>query len=278
MDTGIIGLILMVINIAVSYNGFKNTVFFEGYKFQVEKILIHKDYKRIITGGFLHTGWVHLIFNMFSLYAFSGNVEGYLGGFQFLIIYFGSLIGGHLFSLLVHKHHGDYSAVGASGAVCGIIFASIALFPGLEIGLFFIPIGIPGWIFGVLFVLFSIYGIKAKNDNIGHEAHLGGALVGMLLALIMVPFAIAENYITILLIAVPAMLFMYIIITRPQLLLIDNFFFKKHQNFYSVDHKYNAQKINEQKEIDKILDKINMGGINSLNVKERQILEEYSRR
>src|ERR1700704_4875072 len=121
-DTGIIGLVLIIANIGFSYMGFTNQTFFDGYKFEVDRILINKDYKRLITSGFLHVGWTHLVFNMFSLYAFSGIIAGYLGGVQFLVIYFASLLGGNLLSLLVHKNHGDYSAVGASGAVCGIIF------------------------------------------------------------------------------------------------------------------------------------------------------------
>src|SRR5688572_33314796 len=130
---GIIGLTLIVANFFFSYQGFKSSLFFEKYLFEVDKVLVNKDYKRIISSGFLHVSWTHLIFNMISLLLFSGSVEAYLGGLQFGIIYLASLVGGGLFSLLVHRHHGDYNAVGASGAVCGIIFASIALFPGMGV-------------------------------------------------------------------------------------------------------------------------------------------------
>jgi len=275
-DSGIIGLILIITNVAFSYKGFANEVFFDSYKFEVDKILVNKDYKRLITSGFLHVSWTHLIFNMLSLLAFSGSIEGNLGGLQFLIIYVGSLVGGDLLSLLIHRQHGDYSSVGASGAVCGIIFASIALFPGMGIGFFGIPLSIPGWLYGVFFVLYSIYGIKSKKDNIGHEAHLGGALVGMTIAIILHPSALMENYLTILIIAIPTIAFIYLIITRPQILLIDNYFFKTHKNYYSIDYKYNEEKVNKQKEIDRILDKIATKGIGSLSKKEREKLREYS--
>src|SRR5215203_3603699 len=102
-DTGIIGLILIIANIVFSYKGFTNESFFEGYKFQVDRILINKDYKRLFTSGFLHVSWTHLIFNMISLYAFSGLIESNLGGLKFLIIYFASLVGGDLLSLFVHR-------------------------------------------------------------------------------------------------------------------------------------------------------------------------------
>jgi membrane associated rhomboid family serine protease len=277
-ENGIIGLILIIVNIAISYRGFTNGPFFERYKFEVDNILIDKDYKRLITSGFLHVSWAHLIFNMISLYAFSGLIEIGLGGLRILIIYFASLVGGNLLSLFVHRNHGDYSSVGASGAICGVIFASIALFPGFSIGFFFLPISIPGWAFGILFVLFSIYGIKSKKDNIGHEAHLGGALVGMMVALAMEPSALLENYLTVLIIVVPTAAFIYLIITRPHILLIDNFYFKSHKTYYSIDQKYNEEKNRRQQEIDRILDKISKGGMNSLSKQEKEKLREYSRK
>ena len=276
-NTGITGLVLIIANTAFSYKGFTSQQFFDTYKFEVDKILVNKDYKRLLTSGFLHVGWAHLIFNMISLYAFSGTIENELGNGQFLVIYFASLLGGSLFSLLIHKQHGDYSAVGASGAVSGVIFASIALFPGVGIGFFFLPFSIPGWLFGIVYVGFSLYGIKSKKDNIGHEAHLGGALAGMAAALCMQPYALAENYITILIIAVPAIVFTWLIIKKPGLLLIDNYFYKTHQDFYSADHKYNAKKTRNQKEIDAILDKISKTGMDSLSPKEKQRLKEYSK-
>ena len=277
-DTGITVILLIIANIAFSYKGFTNPLFFEGYKFEVEKILIKKDYLRLVSSGFLHVSWMHLIFNMVSLYFFSGIIESSLGVLQFLIIYFTSLFGGNLLSLFINKNHGDYSAVGASGAVCGIIFASIAVFPGMGIGFFGLPFSIPGWLYGIVYTAFSIYGIKSKKDNIGHEAHLGGALIGMAAALLMNPPAFIHNYITILIIAVPSVAFIYLIITRPQILLVDNFYFKAHNDDYSIDHKYNQQKNMQQQEIDKILDKISKAGINSLSKKEKETLKEYSKK
>jgi membrane associated rhomboid family serine protease len=275
-DTGIIGLILIIANVFFSYKGFTNEAFFDGYKFEVDKILVNKEYKRLVTSGFLHVSWTHLIFNMISLYIFSGAIEDSLGGAKFLIIYFASLIGGDLLSLFVHRNHADYNSVGASGAICGIIFASIALFPGMEVGFLGLPIYIPSWLYGLLYIAFSIYGIRSKKDNIGHEAHLGGALIGMLVAIIIVPSAFMENYVTILIIAVPSIAFIYLIITRPQVLLIDNFYFKTHKNNYSIDHRYNEAKNKSQQEIDAILDKINKKGIDSLSKKEKEILKQHS--
>ncbi len=231
----------------------------------------------MITSGFLHVGWLHLIFNMLSLYFFSGGIEYLLGGVKFLIIYMAGLIGGNLLSLFIHRHHGDYQAVGASGAVCGVIFASIALFPGFGISFFGFPFSIPGWLYGIAFVLYSIYGIRSRRDNIGHETHLGGALIGMIVAILMQPASLKANYLTITIIAVPCLVFIYMIMTRPNLLLVDNHFFKEHRENLTIDQKYNAQKADKQREIDRILDKIHKRGIDSLTKKEKQLLDEYSK-
>lgn len=275
--TGIFLFLLIIANVLVSIKGFKNSQFFDDYKFEVEKILVNKDYKRLMTSGFLHIGWMHLIFNMFSLYFFSGPVEAGLGSLNFLLVYFASLIGGGLLSLLIHRHHGDYSSVGASGAVFGVMFASVALYPNLGIGLFFLPIMIPSWLYALLFVLISIYAIKSRRDNVGYDAHLGGALVGMVLALVIDPAALRYNYVTILLILVPMIVFIYLIITRPELLLVDNLFYRKHRENYTIDQQYNAERADQQQEVDRILEKISRKGMRSLNKKEKETLEAYSK-
>lgn len=272
-----ISLFLIIANALVSWKGFNDRNFYERYEFSVEKVLIYKQYYRLATSGFLHVNWMHLIFNMLALYFFSGSVEYYFGPLLFLLIYFASMIGGDLFSLFVHRYDNSYSSVGASGAVCGIIFAAIAVFPRMNIGFFFIPIGIPAWVYGLAYVLYSIYGIRSRRDNVGHESHLAGALIGMLLAILLFPSSLKENYLTILIIAVPCIAFIYIILTRPHILLVDNNFFKAHKKNYSIDQQYNAEKINKQNEVDRILDKISKKGMKSLTQKEREILEEHSR-
>jgi hypothetical protein len=195
-----------------------------------------------------------------------------------LIIYFSSLLGGGLLVLFIHKNHGDYNAVGASGAVCGLIFASIALFPGLGMGLFFIPINIPSWLFGILFVAYSIYGIKSGKGNISHEAHLGGALVGMIVAIIIKPSSLIENYLPISLVLVPTCIFLYIITTKPYLLLINKPFFSQKSSILTPDMRWNKEQKEKQIKIDQILDKINKKGLNSLSKKEKQQLEDYSQK
>ncbi len=272
-ESGILGLLLVIVNFFISYKGFNDTHFFDKYKFNVDKILISKEYQRLITSGFLHGSWLHLIFNMVGLYGFCNLLEFELGIVSVLIIYAISLLGGSLFSLYVHRAHGDYSAIGASGAVCGILFAAIALYPDLKVGFPIIDISLKSWIFGILFLIVTLLGIKSGKGNIGHEAHLGGAVIGMMTALIFVPSALSENITIILLILIPSLAFMLLIYLKPEFLLVENYFGKPPVKHYNIDHKFNEIKVDKQNEIDRILEKINKRGIKSLSKKEKEFLD-----
>ena len=198
-------LVLIIANVLVSMKGFKDYSFLEKYKFQVGKVLSGEKI-RTITSGFLHVDWMHLGFNMYALYLFGDIVAGFLGMPYFLIIYFGSLLTGSLYSLRYHKNEPYYSAVGASGAVSGIVYASILLYPAMELYLFFIPIPIPGYIFGVGYLLYSIYGMKKQVGNIGHSAHLGGAIGGFAITLLLNPSLFNTNKILVISLGIPIIL------------------------------------------------------------------------
>lgn len=269
-----ISFIIIILNFIVSYKGFKDSLFFDRYSFKIDAVIIQKDYKRLVTSGFLHAGWMHLIFNMLSLFFFSSAVEGSIGSAYYLIIYLTGLVGGNLLSTLIHKNDSGYSSVGASGAIFAVIFSAIALIPGMSIGLFFIPI--PGWLFGLAFVLFSIYGIRSRRDNIGYDAHLGGGLAGMLVAILMFPSALVQNTLTILIVAVPAIVFILVIIYKPEALLIENVFAKNRRTLTAED-RYNESKLNKQRELDRLLEKIHHQGMSSLSSKEKEMLKEFSK-
>jgi membrane associated rhomboid family serine protease len=157
----------------------------------------------MITSGFLHADIAHLAFNMLSLYFFAPVVYGILGNYSFLLIYFASLIFGSMLSLYLHKNDYYYSAIGASGAVTGIIYSAILLDPNLQIFLFFIPIPIPAYLFGIGYLLYSIYGMKAKNDNIGHTAHFGGAIGGYLFTILVHHQILLENTFMVVVLTIP---------------------------------------------------------------------------
>ncbi|MDB5190575.1 MAG: rhomboid family intrarane serine protease [Segetibacter sp.] len=270
-----ITLILIVATFAFSYKGFKDAGFSYRYKFIVNTVRNQKDYKRLITSGFLHTNWMHLIMNVLGLFFFCTSLEGFMGPIRFILIYFVSLVGGNILSTYIHRFQGSYSSVGASGAIFGSIFASIAVIPGMSITLFPLPIAIPGWIFGLAYVIFSIYGIKSKKGNIGHDAHLGGGITGLLLGVVMYPTSLIDNTFSIIIVAAPAIAFITLLVYKPEYLLVDSPF--KKNKFLTVEDKYNLSKIDEAKEVDRILEKIHRRGINSLSRKERTFLEAHTK-
>jgi len=202
MGTTIFLIVLIAINVIVSFKGFEDTYFFRKYQFHVGSIQKGEQI-RMVTSGFLHADISHLAFNMLTLYVFAPVVCGALGNYSFLLIYFASLIFGSMLTLLIHKKDYNYSAIGASGAVTGIIYSAILLDPSLQIFLFFIPIPIPAYLFGIGYLLYSIYGMKAKNDNIGHTAHFGGAMGGYIFSILVYPQILQENTFMVVILTIP---------------------------------------------------------------------------
>ena len=272
-----ITLFLTLITVIFSYQGLQNKTFFDKYAFNIEGVLKYKEYYRLISSGFLHGSWWHLLFNLYALFSFGETLEAVIGGTNFLFIYFVSLIGGNILSLYIHRFDSQYSAIGASGAVCGIIFASIVIFPNMEIGMFLLPFSLTSWMYGLLFVLISIYGIKSRMSNIGHDAHLGGALLGMLVAIGLYPESLQANYLPIVLVVTPTLVFIFLIIKRPDYLFIEKFTFNQ-KDYKSIDDEYNEQKVARQQEIDAILEKISAKGFDSLSEREKEALERFSER
>jgi len=198
-------LIIISSNVLVTMRGFKDAVFFERFKFNI-RALIAGDYKRLVSSGFLHVDWQHLLFNMFTLYFFANSVVFKLGVFNFYLIYLTSLLTGNLLSFYFHKNEPQYTAVGASGAVTGILYAAILLNPGMKMFIYFIPVPIPSYVIGVGYLLFSIYGMKTKMGNIGHDAHFGGAVGGYVMTLILAPNILEYHLMMVLVLAAPIIL------------------------------------------------------------------------
>lgn len=193
---------IIAVNIIVSLRGFSDSIFFERYKFSIGGIKAGQR-ERTVTSGFLHVDISHLFFNMFTLYFFANVVINGFGPIRFLIIYFISLIGGSLLALFFHKNEPYYSAVGASGAVTGILYAAILLNPNMQLGIMFIPIPLPAYVLGIAYLLYSIYGMKSRLGNIGHTAHFGGAIGGYVITLLFRPDLFVTDTLIVLLLAVP---------------------------------------------------------------------------
>lgn len=195
-------IILIAANILFSLKGFNDLSFSRKFEFHIGSIRAG-DQIRMITSGFLHADWGHLFFNMFTLFMFAPVVINYFGSTSFLLIYVASLVFGSLLTLVMHKNEYNYRAIGASGAVTGILYSAILINPSMSLYLYFIPIPIPAYLFGIGYLLYSIYGMKAKRDNIGHTAHFGGAIGGYLITLIKEPSMFVNNTSMVLLLAIP---------------------------------------------------------------------------
>ena len=266
--------LLIAVTCAVSYAGFRSREVEEKLIFRPERILADKEYYRLLTSAFLHSGWNHLLWNMVGLYVFGRAVEWSLGVADLLLIYFGAVIGGSLLSLYVHRHH-DYQAYGASGGVCGVIFAYLLLFPGAAISLYF-AVPIPGWLYAIGFMVGSFVAMKRASHNIGHDAHLGGAIVGLLIAAALHPEAARYNWLIFLLVLVPAVLLLVFLWLNPLFLPIPTFFDRalraKRRRSQLPAYKQ------ENMQVDALLDKVAKDGVQSLTVEERAFLQAVSGR
>jgi len=201
----LVTLIIIGANVLISFKGFNDGAFFERYKFGIGAINAgQKD--RMLTSGFLHVDISHLLFNMITLYFFADVVIRGFGATKFLIIYFISLAAGSLLALFFHKDEPHYSAVGASGAVTGILYSAILLNPGMDLYIYFIPIPIPAYVIGIGYLLYSIYGMKNRLGNIGHTAHFGGAIGGYAATLLFNPDLVFTSTLMVILLAIPILI------------------------------------------------------------------------
>ncbi len=267
-------LLLIAVTCAVSYAGFRSREVEAELIFRPESILAGKEYYRLVTSALLHSGWSHLICNMVGLYLFGRLVEGSLGVQDLLLIYFGSIIGGDLLALYVHRHH-DYRSYGASGGVSGLVFAFLLLFPGARIGWYFV-VPIPGWLYALGFMVGSFIALKLAKDNIGHDAHLGGAIVGLLIAAALHPQAARYNWAIFLLVLVPAVLLLACLWRNP-LFLSTPFFFEPPFRVRNRRSHLPAYK-EESLRVDALLEKIARDGVDSLTAEEKGFLERVSDR
>ncbi len=215
MDSSLYILVIIIaVTCVISYVGFQQPEFFQKYKFEVGAIQRRKEYIRLLSAGFLHGDFLHLFFNMYTLYIFAPIALIGFHTYGFLIVYFGSMILGNLFCLYHYRNVPFYSAIGASGGVSGILFAAVALAPN-QIQIWFIP----GFLFGAIYFGYSVYMMlnPRMNDNIGHAAHLGGAFFGLVYAVIAYPEMALQNTLYIGIMAIPLIYLAYEILVRKKI-------------------------------------------------------------
>ena len=201
--------IIIAVTALVTFTGLSNPAFFDRFKFNISSIKAGEQY-RMITSGFLHADWFHFAFDMFSFWSFSTFLTREFSTTNFLLIYFGSMVLGSVLTYFIHKDEPHYSAIGASGAVMGIIYCAILLYPENSI-LLFGALPIPGYIFAFLYLAYSIYGMKGKYDNIGHTAHLGGAVGGLVFTLMIRPSLFETQVVFIGILLIPIAVLIYLV-------------------------------------------------------------------
>lgn len=181
-----ITVIIIIITVLVSLSAFRNEKIMNDLIFYPPAVSNNNQYYRFITCGFIHADYGHLLFNMISFYFFGQFVEnafeyifGMAGKLLYLLMYVLALIASLLPTYFKNRDNHYYRSLGASGAVSAVIFAGILLDPANKIYLMFIPVGIPGFVFGPLYLLISAWLDRKGSDNINHSAHIWGALFGI---------------------------------------------------------------------------------------------------
>lgn len=194
-----ITIIIIGITVIASILAFQNRELFGKLKFNAYLIKHHKEWWRFVSHSIVHADWMHMLINMFVLYSFGDIVEStYFGLFEykglmyFILLYLGGVLFSTVFDFSKHKEDPYFNAVGASGAVSAVVFSSILIFPSGSIFLFPIPFPIPSWAFGILYLIYSAYMGKKAKDNIGHNAHLWGAVFGIIFTVLTIPGVIAN--------------------------------------------------------------------------------------
>ena len=174
--------VILLATIATSLMAWNDPILMARFLLNPFKIVRSKEYYRTLSSGMIHADGMHLFFNMYSFYMFAFILEQIMGHVIFAIFYVLSMIMSHIYVIAKHQNNPAYNALGASGAVSGLVLAFIMWNPSWNLRFIFLPVEIPGWLFGILYMAYSQYAAKKGNDNIGHDAHLWGALSGVILA------------------------------------------------------------------------------------------------
>ncbi|MFH0896247.1 MAG: rhomboid family intramembrane serine protease [Bacteroidota bacterium] len=188
-------IVIIIINVILSIICFQNRELF--YKLSFNPYSINRSanqYYRIVTHSFIHADWVHLGINMFVLWSFGDALENYYSAVmgQNAALYLGLLYFGAMFvscmpSWIKHRDDPTYNSVGASGCVSAVVFASIIFSPMSKVMLFPIPMGIPAFLFAILYLAYSFYMTKRGQDHVAHDAHIAGAVYGIVLTIAFEP-------------------------------------------------------------------------------------------
>ncbi len=193
--------LIIGITVLTSIRAFNNGAVLQQLIFNPYIVTREKQWYRFLSSGLIHGSYMHLFVNMYVLYMFGTFLEDSLdilfkdtGKIVYMALYFVGMIFSHSLSFFKHKNDNYYNSLGASGAVSAVVFAGIAINPLQGIGIIFIPVFIPGFIFGLLYLAYSAYMGQQGDSRIGHDAHFMGAIFGFFFLFILKP-ALFSNFI-----------------------------------------------------------------------------------
>jgi len=194
-------ILIIGVTSVISFLAFSNHTLINSLLYYPYRIWRDKEWYRLISNGFVHADMTHLFFNMFALYSFGVYMEqSFEGVFEmkgrvlYVVMYFGAIATADLLNLFKQRDNPEYRSLGASGGVSAVVFSYILLNPYGKLYLFFIPIGIPAFIFGPLYLLYCAYAAKRGGDNIGHVAHFTGSVFGFVFPIIFEPRLITHFF------------------------------------------------------------------------------------
>jgi membrane associated rhomboid family serine protease len=183
-------LVIFVATIAISLLGlFGAPKLIERSLFRPYWLTRRKEYDTVVMSGFVHADLMHLIFNMMTFYFFAFPLERYIGTLRFIVLYFAGLLISHTGTYYKQRRNPEYACLGASGAISAVLFAAIVYFPEQSLLVLPIPIPIPAPLFAVGYLVYTYYASKHPRGRINHDAHLGGAITGLLFVALTEPRA-----------------------------------------------------------------------------------------
>lgn len=183
-------LVIFVATIAISLIGlYGSPKLVDRSLFRPYWLLRRKEYDTIVMSGFVHADFMHLLFNMMTFYFFAFNLERYIGTVQFIVLYFAGLLISHAGTYYKQRRNPEYACLGASGAISAVLFAAIVYFPQMSLFVLPFPFPIPAPLFAVGYLAYTYYASKHPHGRINHDAHLGGALTGLLFVALTEPRA-----------------------------------------------------------------------------------------
>ena len=176
-----VAFVILVITVGLSLAGlYGSPKIIERNLFRPYYLLRRKQYDTVITSGFVHADLMHLIFNMLTFYFFAFGLERWIGSVRFALLYLVGLLVSHAGTYYKQKNNPEYASLGASGAISAVLFAAIVYNPDQSLFIIPIPVPIPAPLFALGYLAYSWYASKNPHGRINHDAHLGGAVAGLL--------------------------------------------------------------------------------------------------